>query len=75
MHVYFYFRLYKPPDSGDATPERPELGLDLLEIGKIEKDVVEKETRDKDHEYTDEIMKPLGTCVKQLGCDITGAFS
>jgi hypothetical protein len=62
------FRLYKPPNTDDITPERADLGLDLLEVGKIERDIAEKETMDKDSpeekaacvvpEY-DDIIKPV----------------
>jgi len=50
------------------TPDRPDLGLDLLEIGKIERDLAEKETTDKDAQDEkavcvvpdyDDIIKPV----------------
>ena len=49
MYVNLYlFSLYKPPNTDDITPDRADIGRDLLEIGKIERDIAEKETFDKD---------------------------
>ena len=79
--VFMFPRLYKPPSTDDITSDRPDLGLDLLEIGKIERDIIEKETRDKDiakdteqvvkvkdyevKEYRDDIIRPVGSVKQQ----------
>jgi hypothetical protein len=75
--------LYKPPNTDDITPDLAggPGAPDLLEIGKIERDIVEKETLDKDRkegtgmkELEADIMKEGVVGSVKHGCDITGAF-